>query len=67
MITGASTGPATRLPVSTRRGQEKPVCTMSGWRRTLKNTTTHRPIAISSAGMTEAAKSAPVETAASPA
>ncbi len=67
MITGARAARRPGVLVSDEPVPENPVCTMSGWRRTRKNTTMHRPAAISSAGMTEAANSAPVETAARPA
>jgi hypothetical protein len=67
MITGAPSGPRTRLPVSISRLFEKGTVWRSGYRRTRKNTTMQRPTAISSAGTTEAANSAPVDTAASPA
>ena len=67
MITGAPSGAMTRRPVTQTRSQLNSVRWMFGIRRTQRKTTTHRPTAISSAGTTEAAKSAPVETAASPA
>ena len=67
MITGAPSGAITRRPVSQTRAQLNSVRSMFGFRRTQRNTTMQRPSAISSAGTTEAANSAPVETAGRPA
>ena len=49
------------------RAQLNSVRSMLSSRRTQKNTTMHSPSAISRAGTTDAANSAPVETAARPA
>ena len=67
MTTGAPIGAITRRPVTHTRPQLNSVRSRFGIRRTQRNTTTHRPTAISSAGTTDAAKSAPVETPARPA
>ena len=67
MMTGAPSGAITRLPGLPHPRPAELGATMLGSRRTQRNTTMHSPTAISSAGTTEAANSAPVETAASPA
>ena len=67
MITGAPSGAITRRPVTQTRPQENSVRSRFGIRRTHRKTTTQSPRAISSAGTTEAANKAPVETPARPA
>ena len=67
MTTGAPIGAITRRPVTQTCARLNSVRSRFGIRRTQRKTTTHRPTAISRAGTTDAAKSAPVETPASPA
>ena len=67
ITTGAPIGAMTRRPVAQTRAQLNSVRRMLSSLRTRMNTTMHSPRAISSAGTTDAANSAPVETAARPA